>query len=287
MRRQVVARDAEHERAAEGESSLRNRQLRFAAAVMTPESEASSLDDKAAARWLTAGPRMTALERLEVYRRAYHARLVECLSDDYAATACALGDSAFEELCRHYIVRFPSSGPSLNYFGRSMSDFVRSAMPGPFPLRSFVADLTTLEWAVVEVIHAPAEPPLTLDALREVAPAGWAELRLYATSAMRLLRFEYPVNAYFQAFLEGAAPAVPAASASATVVYRSGPTVWRMDLTRTMVEVLSALLAGETVGAALARAESGLPHLDESELGSHVQAWFREWFAHGLFVRAS
>jgi hypothetical protein len=106
-----------------------------------------------------------------------------------------------------------------------------------------------------------------------------------ANTALRLQRFEYPVNAFFQQVRDGASPALPSLSPSATVVYRSGPTVWRMDLTEPMFQVLQGLLAGEALAAALGRAEAGLAGVDPVEIGQRVTHWFREWVASGLFVR--
>jgi hypothetical protein len=274
------------EKAGDDDASLRSRQLRFAQGLMTPESSPGFLDATIAAKWLTAGPRMTALERFEIYRRGYHSRLIECLVDDYPATQHALGEPAFEDLCRAYIARFPSTGPSLNYFGRGMSGFVREGMPEPFSVRAFTADLTSLEWAIVEVIHAASDPPLTSDGLLRVPADGWATVRLDATPALRLLRFSHPVNDYFRAFRADESPAIPEPAASATVVYRSGPTIWRMDLTDPMVGVLSALVGGEPLGEALARAEASMSDLGEDEVALRVTTWFREWVGHGLFVRA-
>jgi len=87
-------------------------------AITGPESDA----DRAPAV-VTDGPRMTARERLEVYRFGYRARLIECLADDYPVLAETLGETAFEKLCEGYIERFPSSSPSLNYFGRHMARY--------------------------------------------------------------------------------------------------------------------------------------------------------------------
>jgi hypothetical protein len=129
---------------------------------------------------------MSALERLELYRRSYHARLIDCLRDDYPAVEHALGEEVFEEVCRRYIAAFPSTGPNLNHFGRRMSEFLRTAESAPLPSRAFAADLASLEWAMVEVIHAPAERSLTSDDLRDVPPGAWGDLRLRATPAFRL-----------------------------------------------------------------------------------------------------
>jgi Putative DNA-binding domain len=277
------------EQVAERPVTLRDLQVWFVRAVTTPESEPAAASDAAAARVLTAGPRSSAIERLEIYRQGYHSRLIECLADDYAVLQHALGTPAFEELCRAYVARHPSSGPSLNFFGRHLAEFCRNSSPRTLaPSRAFAADLAALEWAIVEVIHAPSSDPLTLEGLHDVPLDAWATARLVANPALRLLRFDHPVNAYLQAFRSApaAAPiALPGPSPSATVVYRSGPTVWRMDLTVPMFDVLSALVAGETLGDALARAETSLGDIDEQEAGARVLGWFREWVGSGLFSR--
>jgi hypothetical protein len=266
------------------DATLRGHQLWFAGAVMTAESEPVLMSDREAEQWLTSGPRMTAAERIDIYRRGYRARLIECLADDYPTVRHALGSDSFERLCRAYIARYPSDGPNLNPFGRRMASFVRDE--GPPPLRAFAADLASLEWAIVEAIHARSVPPLTLQALRDVPTDAWSEVRLAANPTVRLLRFDYPVNAYFGACRDREDPPTPAPSPAATVVYRSGPTIWRADLTAPMFQVLSGLVAGERLADALARAARSLADLPESEASERVRAWFAEWVGNGMFVKA-
>lgn len=268
----------------EADHSLRATQLWFARAIMTPESAGDAVSEAEAAARLTAGPKLGAVDRLEIYRRGYHARLVECLADDYPVLQGALGGDAFEALCRAYVAQHPSDSPSLNYYGRFMSGFLRNGAPADTPSRAFGSDLAALEWAIVEVIHAPSAEPLTLERLGQVPQEAWPGARLVANTALRLQRFEYPVNAFFQQVREGAEPTLPGASPSATVVYRSGPTIWRMDLTEPMFVVLQGLLSGETLADALGRAETALAGVDPAEAGQRVTHWFREWVSSGLFV---
>ncbi|HEY8040862.1 MAG TPA: DNA-binding domain-containing protein [Polyangiaceae bacterium] len=241
--------------------TLREQQRWFAGAVMD---DARSQE---AAGHLTRGPKLDARERLAIYQRAYRARLVECLADDYPVLKNALGDEAFEKLATAYVARFPSVAPNLNAYGRHMPGFCEG----------FAADLAALEWAIVEVIHAPGEAPLTLEGLGSVPMEKWVEARLRPNSALRLLRFAYPVNAYFQADREGARPTIPPPDPSATAVYRSALTVWRMALSPPMAALLSALVAGKALGEALAQ-------VDDDESPDHVMAWFRHWVSSGLFV---
>jgi hypothetical protein len=264
---------------------LREAQQWFARAITVPESQPPAVSAETAAQELTPGPRLTPVERLEVYRTAYHARLIECLADDYPALQAALGERSFEALCRAYVARHPSASPSLNAFGAKMPAFCRAETGlecGPF-----AADLASLEWAIVEVIHAPGAPPLTPARLAEIPADAWAGAHLEPTPAFRLVRTHYPVNAFFQAFREGSNPAIPEPLPSATAVYRSGPTVWRMDLTVPMAALLERLVAGDALGDALDHAAAAMQGIPDEVAGQRLMSWFQAWVSGGLFTGAS
>jgi hypothetical protein len=251
---------------------------------------------------LTAGPRLSAMDRLALYHDGYHARLIECLADDYPALKLALGEAPFEALCRGYIAAHPSRSPSLNAFGRHMAEHVRGEGG---ELAAFAADLARLEWAIVEAIHAEERTSIASDALgarrgydehiaslttrlAEIAPEDLARATLPPSGAARVLHFAYPVNRFFQAFRDGEVPAIPPPERSATAVYRRGYAVWRMDLTPAMSGVLEALFAGanlETALAAIAAHAEDDDAIAESE--RNVMMWFREWVAGGFFARVA
>jgi hypothetical protein len=240
--------------------SLREEQLWFARAVM------DGVDTDQADGRLTAGPKLGPRERLDVYRRGYEARLVECLADDYPVLQAALGDEPFEALCRAYVARYPSRAPNLNAYGCYMAKVCEG----------FASDLARLEWAIVEVIHEASGAPLTMEDLAAIPMEAWATARLIPARAVRLLTLDYPANDYFQAVRDGHAPPLPGPHPSATAVYRSGHSVWRMGLTPPMHRVLTALIGGEPLEAALGLAEEESPE--------RLTAWFREWVSSGLFV---
>jgi hypothetical protein len=137
------------------------------------------------------------------------------------------------------------------------------------------------------VTHARTPQPLDLDALQRIPAEAWAGVRLIASDAVRLLRFEYPVNPFYQAYRDhGVVPPLPAASATATAVYRREIALWRMDLTPAMARVLDALLAARPLGEALARIGLAEPDAQaQAEAERSVMIWFREWVAGGLFTR--
>jgi hypothetical protein len=233
-----------------------------------------------AAAVVTAGPKLSARERLDIYRYGYRARLRECLGDDYPALAATLGESGFAALCDAYIEQYPSASPSLNAFGRNMSALCAKEHG------AFLAELARLEWALVEVVHAEMPAPLDLAALQTLSPEAWNAVRLTKSDAVRLLEFEHETNAYYQAFRSaGTLGPYPPPQASATAVYRIGPTLWRMDLTPAMTRVLSALFAEATISEALNQI-----HVDErdpnalAEAERSVTVWFSAWVRAGFFA---
>jgi hypothetical protein len=259
-------------------SGLRSQQELFCAAVMTPEDETELLDDASAARLVTPSKTLSALERLAIYRTAYHARLIECLSDDYPVLKHALGDAEFAEICRGYVARHPSTGPSLNDFGRHMADFARTALTD---VAGFAGDLAKLEWAVVLAIHAPTAPVLATEELAKVPAERWPEVRLVANPSLRILHFAYPVNDYFQAYRSGGAPSIPSGARASVAVYRTGRSIWRLPLTAAMVVLFESLAHGTALGPSLALLEPLLA--DDPEAAPRVMAWFRQGVSSGLF----
>src|SRR5688500_13475425 len=140
---------------------------------------------------LTESATLSAAERLEIYNTGYFGRLVECLTDDYSALAHLLGEERFDALARAYIDAFPSRSPSLNAYGARMAEFCGTLSE---PWAPIAVDLARLEWALVEVIHAPSSPSLTTGALAAIPSTRWQTARLIPSPTLRLLCCDHPVN---------------------------------------------------------------------------------------------
>ncbi len=231
-------------------------------------------------RVVTDGPILDAVDRMRIYHYAYRARLVECLADDYPTIQYAMGADRFERLASDVIDALPSRKANLNGYGRVVIDYLQRGPGedgGRVPNRRFYADLARLEWALVEAVHAAPVPALDLPALQAIPIEQWGDVRFTPSASLRILRFDYPVNRFLQHFREDKVPSIPRAKTTATAVYRQGFAVWRMDLDLNMVDLLDALLRGETLGAALAPLEDRLD-------ASHVMAWFMAWVRSGFFA---
>ncbi|GAC1538244.1 MAG: DNA-binding domain-containing protein [Polyangiales bacterium] len=265
--------------------TLLEAQTWFADAITNPAGVAAGEARFAVDDMVTPGPRLAAIDRLQVYHHAYHARLVECLADDYPALQHALGEDAFEALARAYVVAHPSRSFSLNFYGARMAAFCAVHESPGFPAQ-FASDLARLEWALVEVLHAAEAPTLSLEALAEVPIERWADARLPASETVRVLRLDHPVNAYLQAWRTGEDPSIPAPARADTAVYRYQLRIWRLDLTPAMAGVLGALFDGKTLGEALASIEAAAETPEAiAEAERNVMVWFRQWVTCGFFSR--
>jgi hypothetical protein len=263
------------------ERSLKWQQEWFAAIVSTPESLPAPVDAETALELVTPSATLSALERLEIYRAGYHARLIECLADDYPVLQHALGEEAFERLCRAYIARFPSRSPNLNQFGQHMAEFCRSE---PLPEPGFASDLAALEWAIVLSIHAPTASVLNMETLAQVPMADWPGVRLAPSPSLRILRFEQPVNAYLQAYRQSGQAVAGVARANTVAVYRTGRSVWRLELSPALVTLVESLADGATLADSLGKVEPFFVAMIEAEAGAPVMGWFQTSVSSGLFA---
>lgn len=265
---------------ASGELSLRSHQEWFLAVITTPEHEPAPVESTSAGRLVTPSSTLSSLARLDIYRRSYHARLIECLADDYPVLQQTLGEETFEDLCRAYIDKHPSTEPSLNRFGRHMAELCRNH---PLADPDFAADLAALEWAVVLAIHAPTAVPLTAQDLARISIESWPAIRLVPNPSLGVHAFDYPVSAYLSARRRGDAAALPVARRCSVAVYRTEQSVWRLELTPPMATLVESLSRGETLGASLSLVAAQLDDVPEAEAAKNVTSWFSHAVSSGLF----
>jgi len=225
-----------------------------------------------AGRPIKPNDRMSATDRLQVYNGGYLTRLIEVLASDYPALQYLLGDHGFHRLAARYTVAHPSRHANLIFFGRHLPAFVQRQRS--LPQSAFATELATLEWALAEAFHAREFTPLQAARLQRIPPAQWAVARLQLNPSVRLQTCRFPVNGYYQAWLDDRAPAPPAAAATHLLVYRKDDRMWRARLDRAAFAVLQALAAGRPLGKALEAAGGN----------AAVGGWFQEWAADGLFV---
>lgn len=210
---------------------------------------------------------------LAVYRHAYRARLRDCVADDFAAVAQELGDDAFTRVADAFIAAHPPVDSTLNAYGRFFAPWLAATRVAG---HAHLAELARLEWALVEALHAPLDQALSGAELASVAPPVWGSITLHIAPSLRLLPLRYNTNARYEAFRTKRRCPPPRRVSGGVVVIRSRDGLQRFDLDAVETRVLKQLVAGATLGDALA----GL----SAKHTSTIQHTFARWVAHGFFT---
>ncbi len=176
-------------------SHLRELQLRFQD-YLTGKSEDIEND-------IVSTENALAEHRLGAYYNAYRIRLIDGLAVDYAALEKHLGREAFESLALDYLDRYPSTHPSVRWFGRHLPEYLRDVYAGDE--KEFLSELAAYEWAQSLVFDAAdSERLVQLDDVALIAPENWPAIEFRFIPALRWLDLHWNVPLYENALDSGA-----------------------------------------------------------------------------------
>ena len=202
---------------------------------------------------IAGGGRLTPASAVEVYRRAYPARLTEALGETFEACWRVLGDDGFFDACRSYIARFPSLSHNLADYGAGFPDHLRSRPESEYA--PFLGDLARFEWEFKELFHRAPHAGLSAAELAERTKES-SVLRFGA--AATLLRFEHRVYGIWSRDREDESSLGPSdwEGSERVLLYKNGGSeVFGKSLGGPEYAALFALMAGAPLGEALAGAD--------------------------------
>ncbi|HSW07094.1 DNA-binding domain-containing protein [Aquabacterium sp.] len=242
---------------------LRQQQLAFAAAV----THGAPVDQ------LLAGSPDGGPPLISAYRHAYGARLNEALRDNFEILARAMGDEAFDALATAYRRAWPSTVPSIRWFGHRLAEFMVAQVEqdsGLVPHPAFV-DLARMDWALRSAFDAADAPVIVRDALAALAPEQFAALRFTPHPSVQLLPLDWAIEAAWRALREhdadsGDEPDLPEPRAEAhqLLVWRRGlETRWR-SLDPHEAVLLQAMQRGENFAALCEHAAASSGDADQA-----------------------
>ncbi len=241
-------------------------------------------------------------ERLEIYQRAYVARLIEVLREEYSVLCRAFGTELFDQFAMEYLRVYPSESYTLARLGDRFVEFLEATRPAESDRMSesnpesdenpignwadFFIDLARLEQTVNQVFDGPGNenlPPFSAHDLAKLSADDFATARLIVAPCVRLLETRFPVDEYFAAILRDERPAIPRPDQSYVAVSRRSYRTERRSLTRSQYTLLATMQAGVAVGDALAvAAEMGDEPIEK--FANQIERWFADWTAAGFFL---
>ena len=237
---------------------------------------------------------LSSADRLEIYVNAYHARLLECLDEEFVVTRWTLGDELFGAVAFGYLQSYPSRSYTLNQLGarfpRYLAETRLHAAGAPteagLTWPEFVIELATLERSLYEVYDGPGTEqagPVDANRLADLPADAWGNLRLIAAPCLRLHRFAHDVSAYWGAQKDGEEPVVGGPQPSWLAINRREFVVERHELSPVQFALLEALAEGRTLSQAI-EAAAALPEAKLEHIEAQLGPWFAGWMAAGFFA---
>lgn len=231
-------------------SELRARQ-EWLRDVITGERDASRADLDAVVR---STSRLSASQRLDLYRRSYRLRLLEVMRAGYPGLRHMLGPELFDEFALDYLHARPSRTYTLQRLGEGFADHLAANRPDadgvPEAWPDLIIDLAHLERTFAEVHDGPGVEGEELPAAADV-PAepdgGW--LTAEPVPCLRLVRSSFPAGPYLAAVRRGEDPPLPVPAESFVAVSRRDWVVTLTPLDARSYELLDGLMHGARVDA--------------------------------------
>ena len=221
--------------------------------------------------------------RLGAYYNAYRIRLIDCLAVDYQALEKYLGRDAFEQLALDYLARYPSTDPSVRWFGRHLAQYLRDDYRGEE--QEFLFELASYEWAQTTVFDAADSPRLaTAEEVAAILPEDWPGLRFEFQPALRWLDLHWNVAQIESACDKGEAVPEPRRQEYPLrwlLWRRELKTYWRsLDVDEAWA--IEQAAAGENFGSIC---EGLLEWIDSEQVALRAAGFLRQWVTDGLLAR--
>ncbi|HEV2569672.1 DNA-binding domain-containing protein [Sphingomonas sp.] len=196
-----------------------------------------------------------ARDGLTVHRNNWVFATAEALGDLYPTVRRLIGPKTFEAAALDFIAQEPPASPIVSRYGASFPDFLCD-QPWIADL-PYLPDVAAIDRLYLEALLAADAEPLDPTSLADLAPTGWATLRLLMHPATRIAWFTTPAPTIWLAHRADEVPDgfAPGWRPEGILITRPEQRVEARALDRAEHRLLFGIRSGETVGeAALAAA---------------------------------
>lgn len=223
------------------------------------------------------GKRITAVERLEIYRRQYWFRITESLREDFEGVSIILGEANYHQLVDEYLKKIPSRCWTLKGLGKYFSGYIARHRDQSVPTHLAARNMAELEWAMIESFDAAEHNGKPFPQTEEEI----ARAKFYLTPSVRLVRASFPLDRIFALAKKGGRKPLSLLLKENQeryfAVYRT--TSYQVRCKEMSFVEYSCLQQFATKGVTLGDAITALPRdLPEGELLLiHFKKWFASW----------
>jgi hypothetical protein len=228
-------------------------------AITHPSSVAAFLeasDDRTRTRFehvFAGSDAFPAVDRVEVYARAYFHRLLDVLKEQFPVVLAHLGADAFHNLVTDYLLAHPSRSPNLHHLGDDFPDFL--ARHTETREQPYLADFASVELALGRAIEARDGNPVQAAMLASISPTRWPALEFSLVPSAVVLDTRFDLAPAHRAVREGV-PLPEPVPGGPTLVWRRGFVPCFRQIPEQEAAALGWLAEGASFGAIAAHFET-------------------------------
>ncbi len=252
-----------------------------------PIAEQSELVD-AVKSIVSGNDRLSPLQQAEIYREQFWFRHRDSLYEDYPGLLHILGEQAFEQFLRAYLLACPPDSWTLRDLGNRIAGFAVEYTEFDPGKAALARDMAAFELAFIDIWDGAETQAIELGRVESIPPEAWVTAKLELHPLLTLLALSHPVHD-----LRTAVRACEDDTSSIPWDIPNTPTfvaLWRGEDERVHYRSMSAsedalvrsLRSGEPLGVACDRAAERAE--DPSQIPGKLQAWFRGWATRGWIV---
>ncbi len=267
--------------AAQGEMKLSSLQSGMQDAILSADIEQAQPD-----KWIKPKPEFAPQDQLYVYINGYRYRLYDILLEDLPVLSHYLGDEKISEILNGYIESTPSTNFNVARYISKLSQYIKVNSDN-----ILAHEIAELEVGLSQIFDMKETAPLKSENVEDATPEQLLNMTLAPRDALKLYRFSYPVNKYYQAVLDEENPSSPEPESTYLAAYRHEDKIWRMELAREEYELLNKLSQKITLGEAFEQlleqidGDNDNDSLNIDEISNNLQNWFSRWISNGLLSR--
>lgn len=165
---------------------LKDLQKQFFAAMYNSEENAALITH------IASEGRLSAAEKLAIYRRSIQANFIHALTTTYPVCHKLVGAAFFSAMAKHYVHAVPSVTVDLEEYGDNFANFITTFAPAQS--LPYLADVARLEWACHQASRVANSVKMDMSKLAELSAVQQANLLFRLPVGAVLLASAFPIK---------------------------------------------------------------------------------------------
>jgi hypothetical protein len=143
-------------------------------------------------------PKLSAEQRLAIYRNAYETRLIEALETNFPALKSYLGEDEFYQLGNKYLRQYPSTYKSIRWFGNQFAEFLQKE----YKETPYLSELALFEWTMSLAFDAKDAKVLSIADIQNLPAEAWNTLSFSLHPSSHILDIQWNIAAQWKSIIE-------------------------------------------------------------------------------------